>query len=231
MTWTTLADVSQDLPILATWGNSVRDNFAALANGDPGAPRVQNAAMAENSVDSRVIATLGVVGGNIANSTINGNEKIINGSVWGDDKLQDSSVAWPKMRSPLPGESVTMRIKEGITNYPAANAGDNFYEDPLDYFAPRNRSRSFNCIRSGSVNFYIVSRRVNSNLFLRILVNGTVNWEVQVTNSNFEVRSVNIGFNFGDQVTIQWRASELITGGYDVAEIYLRTNNQGIGLV
>jgi len=62
-------DVDADSPITTGLMTKLRDNPIAIANGDAGAPSIQLAAMAANSVDTSQIVAAAVGRSEIANST------------------------------------------------------------------------------------------------------------------------------------------------------------------
>ena len=65
MTWTTIPNSQVDVgsPASASLMQALRDNFAGMANGDPGAPQITAAALATASVTNDAIA-LGTIGAN-----------------------------------------------------------------------------------------------------------------------------------------------------------------------
>lgn len=68
MAWVSISNtaIDQDSPITVSLMTALRDNPAAIANGDAGAPRIQNAALATNSVTSVKIASGAVTNSEIA---------------------------------------------------------------------------------------------------------------------------------------------------------------------
>lgn len=77
MPWTTISDATLEVgkALRALTMRNLRDNFAALANGDAGAPQIQTAAIAANAVTAAAIAgsavtTAKIAAGNVTTATI-----------------------------------------------------------------------------------------------------------------------------------------------------------------
>lgn len=85
MAWTTITDTVLQVgrPIRALTMRLLRDNIAALANGDAGAPKVQNAALSDNSIN----------GGKLINATVDG-AKLVDGSVGGAKLAYDADFTY-----------------------------------------------------------------------------------------------------------------------------------------
>lgn len=69
MAWTNIPDsvLEPGKPIRSVDGLALRDNPVAIANGDAGAPRIQNAALATDSVTTDKIANFTVTGSKLFN--------------------------------------------------------------------------------------------------------------------------------------------------------------------
>lgn len=72
MAWTTISNtaIDQDSPITVSLMTALRDNPAAIANGDSGAPRVQTAGIADNAITSAKIAAGAVGNSDIATGAL-----------------------------------------------------------------------------------------------------------------------------------------------------------------
>jgi hypothetical protein len=76
--WTTITDTVLQVgrPIRALTMRLLRDNITALANGDAGAPKIQGAAFADNSINGEKIAVGTTNGNRLINYTV-GSDKLI----------------------------------------------------------------------------------------------------------------------------------------------------------
>ena len=72
MAWVTISNtaIDQDSPITTSLITALRDNPIAIANGDAGAPRIQNAGLADNAVNARVLAADCVGSSELANASV-----------------------------------------------------------------------------------------------------------------------------------------------------------------
>jgi len=72
MAWVSISNtaIDQDSPITVSLMTALRDNPAAIANGDAGAPKVQTAGIQDLAVSTAKIANGGVTNGKIATGAI-----------------------------------------------------------------------------------------------------------------------------------------------------------------
>ena len=82
MAWTVLSDATLEVgkALRALTMRNLRDNFAALANGDAGAPQIQTAAIAAGVVTNAKMAANSVAAGNIYDGNVT-TAKIADGNV------------------------------------------------------------------------------------------------------------------------------------------------------
>ena len=82
MPWTTISDATLEVgkALRALTMRNLRDNFAAIANGDAGAPQIQTAAIAGSAVTAAKIAAGNVIASSIADGNVT-TSKIAAGNV------------------------------------------------------------------------------------------------------------------------------------------------------
>ncbi len=93
MVWTTIpnTDIDADSPITVALMNSLRDNTAAMANGDAGAPKVQTAAINDLAVTSAKFANDSITASKIAANGV-GQSEIVASAV-GQSELKSATAS------------------------------------------------------------------------------------------------------------------------------------------